>query len=364
MTNHPALDEYEARSGDLREQAGAMRRALEGWLDETGLKLHSVTARVKGRDALARKLSRPDRTYTDLWSVTDVVGLRVTTYFEDSVDVVAGVVERRLPVDFEHSIDKRRQHDASDFGYRSLHYVCGFGELRLGALPARARCEIQIRTVLQHAWAEIEHDLGYKTPDAVPASARRRFSRLASLLEIADQEFVAVRGELEAYAARVAARMAAGTPDLALDRLSLASLLERPEARALDEAIAARLGRPLDRGAFFPDYLLRMLALSGITRVDEALAGLAEHRERIIAMVEPYFAFATTEWKLSPAQMPSLYRGYGLFFLAHVALLQGPLLGISKAERLGHFYRELDYPDDPRAALRIASGLLAALRES
>ena len=44
--------------------------------------------------------------------------------------------------------------------------------------------EIQFRTVLQHAWAEIEHDLGYKTEFGIPLDVRREFSRVAGLLEI------------------------------------------------------------------------------------------------------------------------------------------------------------------------------------
>jgi ppGpp synthetase/RelA/SpoT-type nucleotidyltranferase len=359
-----ALNEFQLHTRALRQQAEVLQRLLEGWLSDTGLKLHSVTSRVKSEGALAHKLSRPDRTYADLWDVTDVIGLRVTTYFEDAIDAVAKIIERHLPVDFAHSVDKRQQREPSAFGYRSLHYVCDFGDARVPGLPARARCEIQLRTLLQHTWAEIEHDLGYKTQDALPVSLRRRFSRISSLLEIADQEFTAVQQELREYSARLPARVLGAAGEVPIDRLSLSSVLDQPQVHALDTAIAERLGRPLDRDAFFPDYLVRMLVLSGIERVSDVLTLLAEHEVRILAMVEPYFDFASREWKLSPAQMPAVYRGYSLFFLAHVALLRSPLLGISKVDRLARFYGELDYPDDPRAAQRIAAGLLTAFRET
>jgi ppGpp synthetase/RelA/SpoT-type nucleotidyltranferase len=52
---------------------------------------------------------------------------------------------------------------------------------------------------LQHAWAEIEHDLGYKTALGVPRNVRRQFSRLAGLLEIADTEFASIRDRLSSY---------------------------------------------------------------------------------------------------------------------------------------------------------------------
>lgn len=78
------------------------------------------------------------------------------------------------------------------FGYCSVHYVVEMSQKRLNLYEHQAyeglKCEIQIRSVLQHAWAEIEHDLGYKSEIAIPKRIRRNFSRLAGLLEIADKE--------------------------------------------------------------------------------------------------------------------------------------------------------------------------------
>lgn len=79
-------------------------------------------------------------------------------------------------------------------------------------------------------------------------------------------------------------------------------------------------------------------------------------------MVRPYFDFAAATWSLSPERMPVLLRGYGLFFLAHTVLLDDASLGILKVGRLTQRYRELDYPDDERAASAVASRLLDALR--
>lgn len=346
----------------LRARVPALRDEVAAVLGAgTGLKLHSVTARLKTPESLAAKLARPDRSYRDLWDVTDLVGIRVITYFQDDVEAVGRAVEERLPITLEHSIDKRRRADASTFGYRSLHYVCELGAAD-DAVPAGARFEIQVRTVLEHAWAEIEHDLGYKAQHELPVALRRRFSRIASLLEIADHEFTAVRQELHDYSSKLPERLAGGD-DVRIDRLSLGPLLEQPLVRDIDAAIAERLRRPLDEAPFFPDYLARMLVLSGIERANEALELLSARRDRVLALVEPYFTFAAREWLLSPAKMDSIRRGYSLFFLAHVALLQSPLLGISKADRLARFYGELDYPDDPRAAQRVAGALLAAFQE-
>jgi ppGpp synthetase/RelA/SpoT-type nucleotidyltranferase len=55
-----------------------LRANLAQWLaEEPGLKVHSVTLRLKDKESVARKLARPDRSYSQLWELTDLVGLRV-----------------------------------------------------------------------------------------------------------------------------------------------------------------------------------------------------------------------------------------------------------------------------------------------
>ena len=367
MNHDSVLEQYELALPALKRCGEALREDLAGWLaNETGLKIHSVTLRLKSRASLAQKLARPDRSYADLWDITDLVGLRVITYFEDSVDRVGQLVEARLPVDFAHSVDKRSRRDDSAFGYRSLHYVCRLADAAepaegLVVVPALARCELQVRTVLEHAWAEIEHDLGYKANDALPGAGQRRLSRLAGLLELADQEFVAIRRDLEGYASSLPDRIEAAGEAVPLDRLSLVALLECAEVRDLDLAIARALDRPLGDEPFFPDYLLKMLASSGLHTVADARRGVQTHAAAIVAMVKPYFAFAWRTWSLSPAHMDRIFRGYSLFFLAHAEVLRTPRLGIDKVERLSNLYRQLDYPDDERAAQQVASQLALAL---
>src|SRR5262249_19087167 len=84
------------------------------------------------------------------------------------------------------------------FGYQSVHYLVRIrserAELAEYQRFAGFIAEIQVRTILQHAWAEIEHDIQYKSTSAIPSEIRRRFMQLAGLLEIADREFQAIQG--------------------------------------------------------------------------------------------------------------------------------------------------------------------------
>jgi ppGpp synthetase/RelA/SpoT-type nucleotidyltranferase len=199
MLNEQILTDYSAARPALVTLGAQLEAQLQGLVHAHALPAQFVTHRIKSFESLRRKVSRPDRSYRRLWDLTDLVGLRVAAYFEDTLEPLARLIEGHFAVDFNHSTDKQRFTEDGRFGYRSLHYVCALPE---GPDP-HFRFEIQLRTVLQHAWAEVEHDLGYQAANAVPERIKRRFARIASLLEIADQEFVAIKSELRDYQATV-----------------------------------------------------------------------------------------------------------------------------------------------------------------
>jgi putative GTP pyrophosphokinase len=230
------LTELDSHSPALQAICLRTRTELEAALAAKSIPVQFISGRVKSRPSLSRKLARPDKTYRRLWDVTDLVGLRVVTYFEDTIEDVARLIEAAWKVDYARSSDKLRIRDARRFGYRSLHYVCA---PPAGGPDPSFRFELQVRTALQHAWAEVEHDLGYKA-EALPEPVRRRFSRIASLLEIADEEFVSIRRDLAEYQEQ-ARRELAEARSLPLDALSLAALVQDSQVRALDEAVADRI---------------------------------------------------------------------------------------------------------------------------
>lgn len=80
---------------------------------------------------------------------------------------------------------------------------------------------IQIRSILQHAWAEIEHDLGYKGKYAIPDQYKRNFNRLAALLETADLEFDRLKRELSEYEVEVGELIKHTPQDVKIDQASL-----------------------------------------------------------------------------------------------------------------------------------------------
>ena len=139
--------------------------------------------------------------YNNWNEITDLASVRVITYYATDVDKVSEILESEFDVDKEHSIDKRTSLETDRFGYCSVHHVVSMSPSRLALRECYAyagmKREIQIRTALQHAWAEIEHDIGYKSEITIPKEMRRSSSRIAGLLEIAFLFFHQVRNTTE-----------------------------------------------------------------------------------------------------------------------------------------------------------------------
>ncbi|WP_019588311.1 GTP pyrophosphokinase [Deinococcus apachensis] len=267
-----ALPEYER----LRDAVVAHTTRL---LTEAGLNIHHVTGRVKRPGSLGDKLRRKPGRYTELEDVTDLVGVRVITYFASDVNVVARLMEEHHLVDWDHSIDKSRMHDPDRFGYLGVHYVLRAEPDLVPELPG-ARYEVQIRSILQHAWAEIEHDLGYKNREAVPREVRRRFYRLAGLLEMADEEFMVLHRMVRDYAATLPARVAEDPESVFIDAQSMKYLLATSPVHDLDEDLAAALRLPVLSGWSDPERPQRLASLLhyvGVHSVGGLLRDLSRH---------------------------------------------------------------------------------------
>ena len=132
-------------------------------------------------------------------------------------------------IDWENTTDKRAIIKADTFGYLSLHYICslpfdsGYPDEICGK-----RFEIQIRTILQHTWAAINHDLGYKSEFGVPRAIQRDFARVAGLLEIADEEFVRIRNSMKDYTDDIRLKISENrADDVSIDMISLREYMHR-----------------------------------------------------------------------------------------------------------------------------------------
>ncbi len=264
-----------------------MQDVLAKLLASEGIKPHSISSRAKTVQSLAGKVYRTDNRYKydHLADITDLVGVRIITHFTKEVGIIGDFIDREFDVDVKNSVDKRLSLNPNTFGYISLHKICGLNDARR-RLPEYARfadlkCEIQIRTILQHAWAEIEHDIGYKSFSEIPTQMRRRFARVAALLETADEEFARLSTALEDYEREAKAEVLTGKFSKPLDSITLQqfvsnSLLYRSIEHEINQS-------PDGSGA---SHRLHNLVACGITDLKTLNKRLEQYKDKIIALAK------------------------------------------------------------------------------
>jgi putative GTP pyrophosphokinase len=205
---------------------GKCRNILVELLQDNGISVHYISTRTKTKESLSKKIDSKKDKYNNLSDITDICGIRIITYLESDVNRVAELIEKEFQIDKENSIDKRKLK-SDQFGYRSLHYVISLNEQRSSISENKKykhlKLEIQVRSILQHAWAEIEHDLGYKGTIAIPENFKRNFNRLAALLETADIEFDRLKKDLTEYEYEVKEIIESHPNDVLIDQASLIS---------------------------------------------------------------------------------------------------------------------------------------------
>lgn len=191
-------------------------------------------ARTKSVESFDEKVVRPGKAYQNpLSEITDLSGVRVVLRTLDDVNRVGSLIEREFSVDVARSVKKSEQLDEDQFGYLSEHYIVQIKEprsqLREWEGLSTLNAEIQVRTILQHAWAAVQHSLDYKSEYDIPKQLRRRLFRLSALFELADQELDQISADARTLFAQYAEQVKSDAGDIELNTDSLKAYLENSE---------------------------------------------------------------------------------------------------------------------------------------
>lgn len=217
------LEDFRKNQDKYQKICGFLSGFYKEKLQEKNIPVFAVETRVKTEASLIGKLQRKGEKYTDITDITDLCGTRIICYFSDDVDKIADLIGEWFDVDKENSIDKRKLLDPSSFGYLSIHFICSMTEEK--GFPKElcgVKFELQIRSVLQHAWSAIDHDLSYKAEVGIPNAIIREFARVAGLLEIADEKFIEIRDRVNDYISEVKNDITEGkVDDVKLDVINL-----------------------------------------------------------------------------------------------------------------------------------------------
>ncbi len=221
---------YEQR---LRYEIFAQRLyfLLDELLSHTNIPIDHITRRVKTLESFLEKVEGKRYYDAPFDTITDIAGLRIVTYYHDHIDQVRELLEREFTIDADQSVDKSANLEADRFGYRSLHLVVSLSPVREGLAEWQPfqgmAAEIQIRSILQHAWAAFSRQFDYKVPSFAPDKVRRELFSLSARLEAADNDFARFRDEITAITQEYQQDVADGQLEVPLDLESLKQFVEQ-----------------------------------------------------------------------------------------------------------------------------------------
>lgn len=271
------LEEYRSQLPLFEQLQSIVMQSLGNLIKQSGLEVNSMEARIKKEPSLAGKLHRKGHKYASLMDITDILGARIITFYNEDVDRIASMAESLFEIDWPNSVDKRKMHDFDSFGYNSLHYICRLPK-KLHHDPAHPelneiRFELQMRTALQHVWSAIQHDIGYKSEIETPSEYHRSLSRLAGMLELADNEFSRIRSSISDYRRRAQSLVQTGQyEEVELDGDTFRTYLTMHPFEKLNRKIAAITQAEIHEVSLMP-YLsiLRQIGMKTLGDVERLM---------------------------------------------------------------------------------------------
>lgn len=283
---------------------------LSDILQAKNIGYHLIESRTKDAASFREKIERASKSYTDpLEELTDLAGLRIITYYQDDAALIGELIKCEFDVDSTNSVE----HSPVDaeFGYRSAHYVVRLNDRRSQLVEwaglAGLRAEIQVRTVLQHAWAAISHKLQYKRDNDVPTQLRRKLFRLSALFELADDEFVSLRDASGVLSQQIDSQLATGNRNIRIDHVSLSQFIEISPLVSELCALSAEAGFKFEDPRLDDsdrDTISDLVQLAAYARLDK-LSQFEITLEGALSWAKAYFneqyAQSNSDWYVSPA---------------------------------------------------------------
>ena len=307
------LEDYRKQRDNFLKLGDTVHTILADIVNDLGLTVLAIEHRVKEEKSLAGKLERKSDSYNTFEDITDILGCRVICFLSDEIDKIGKKVEEKFVVDWENFSDKRALIKEDAFGYLSLHYICSlpFGDQWPDEICGK-KFEIQIRTILQHAWSAINHDIGYKSEFGVPREIKRQFARLAGLLELADDEFVRARNNMTEYTEGIRQRiMTDDADDIQINMISLNEyVLHNKKMLKVIDDIADIAGAEISK--IDPESYVPQLAFLGIEKLGDIEKMINENYD---------LAMKLAKKALSAADLDIVSSSVALRFLCRAELL-------------------------------------------
>jgi len=193
------VESYRKKRSEYEDLAEHVEDILFEILTLEKINFAFTESRAKKIDSFQSKIKKLDGIHKELF---DLAGIRIVGYVRYDVENIVKTVRENFDVDESKSKDKATELKPNQFGYRAIHLVCTMPSTRT-ILPEYEKFkgmyfEIQIKTILEHGWAQIEHDRNYKYK-GLPDDIQHDFYLVAGILESADNQFESITKRIESF---------------------------------------------------------------------------------------------------------------------------------------------------------------------
>ncbi len=218
------IREYLEKRPLYEDLAAEVAYMLKKRLAKTGIEYSAITWRAKTLDSFCEKAVRKGYK-SPLEETTDIAAVRIVYLYVSDIEQIAHEIRDVFNVVEESD---KTLSESDQFGYTAVHFLVKLGTKVKGARYddlTDLLCEIQVRTILQDAWAIVDHHLLYKRESAVPASLKRKLNALVGLFETADYQFDKINSERLRYRTDVGSKLERGEKTIIDQPLNLDNLI-------------------------------------------------------------------------------------------------------------------------------------------
>lgn len=252
---------------------------LQKGIKAAKIEVSAITYRVKSMESFARKFINKAQE-SSIYGIKDIAGVRLIHLYRSNFPAIEEIIQTKFKV--LQKKDKIKSRQVDEFGYNAVHFLVTLKEKYAGARYGDFKdliCEIQVRTVMQDAWAIVAHHLSYKQESDVPKELRRKLNALSGLFETADDQFDQLRNNREIYVNKLKEQITVQSIHFLKQDINLDSLIAYLNWRFPD--------RDVDRREDAADLLSELIEF-GYTRLAQIDAAVSRSYDAIRAYETQY----------------------------------------------------------------------------
>jgi|GEM_PF-2481528 len=198
--------DYEKKCVQYKALGDLIKLYLYEGLTSNNISFTDIQFRIKSFHSFISKIKRKKYFDNPYSKIEDILGVRVICTFKEDIPKVSKIIETALSA--QPPEDKELKDENKLIGYRGRHQIVQLKDEICNNLSfykklKGLKAEIQIRTNVQHSWAEVSHKLNYKDEDNVPTEFKDMLAQISGALALIDKHYTDLKREKEALQNRL-----------------------------------------------------------------------------------------------------------------------------------------------------------------